>query len=106
MNEIANLCEKHGADVNEVRLGVGSDKRIGHAFLFPGVGYGGSCFPKDVRALINTGREHDVQMEMLVATNRVNERQKHYLSAKVIARFGPKLSGRRSEEHTSELQSR
>jgi UDPglucose 6-dehydrogenase len=93
MNEIAMLCDKVGADVDLVRLGVGSDKRIGHAFLFPGIGYGGSCFPKDVRALINTGREHNMQMEMLVATDRVNERQKHYLSAKIIARFGPKLSG-------------
>jgi UDPglucose 6-dehydrogenase len=94
MNEIAMLCDKLGADVDLVRLGVGSDKRIGHAFLFPGVGYGGSCFPKDVRALIKTGLENDMQLEMLVATDRVNERQKHYLSTKIMARFGSQLSGR------------
>ena len=94
MNEIAMLCDKVGADVDLVRLGVGSDKRIGHAFLFPGAGYGGSCFPKDVRALIKTGLENDVQLDMLTATDRANERQKHYLSAKIMARFGSKLSGR------------
>jgi UDPglucose 6-dehydrogenase len=94
MNEIAILCDKVGADVDLVRLGVGSDKRIGHAFLFPGAGYGGSCFPKDVRALIKTGQENDLQLETLVATDRANERQKHYLSTKIMERFGSKLSGR------------
>ncbi len=94
MNEIAMLCDKVGADVDLVRLGVGSDKRIGHAFLFPGVGFGGSCFPKDVRALINTGLENDLPLEMLAATDRVNERQKHYVSAKIMARFGSHLGGR------------
>jgi UDPglucose 6-dehydrogenase len=94
MNEMAILCDKVGADVDLVRLGAGSDKRIGHAFLFPGVGFGGSCFPKDVRALINTGLENDLPLEMLVATDRVNERQKHYVSTKIMARFGSHLGGR------------
>lgn len=94
MNEIARLCDAVGADVDKVRLGVGSDKRVGHAFLFPGVGYGGSCFPKDVRALIKTGQEHGIAMNMLVATDSVNEEQKGVLSTKIKRRFGEDLSGR------------
>jgi UDPglucose 6-dehydrogenase len=76
MNEIANLCHQLGADVNLVRRGIGTDQRIGSSFLFPGVGYGGSCFPKDVKALIEMGREHGLPMEMVSAAHRVNETQK------------------------------
>lgn len=94
MNEIAQLCDAVGADVDQVRLGVGADRRIGHAFLFPGVGYGGSCFPKDVRALVRTGEEYGVRLHMLMATDRVNERQKGLLAARVKERFGDDLTGR------------
>ncbi len=94
MNEIALLCDAVGADVDLVRFGVGSDSRIGHPFLFPGVGFGGSCFPKDVRALIRTGTEHAIEMEMLKATDRVNERQKGVISQRVKTRFGEDLTGR------------
>ncbi len=94
MNEIALLCDAVGADVDSVRLGVGADERIGHAFLFPGVGYGGSCFPKDVRALARTGGEHGVELHMLAATDRVNERQKHLLAERIVERYGPDLAGR------------
>jgi UDPglucose 6-dehydrogenase len=94
MNEIALLCDAVGADVDSVRLGVGSDARIGHAFLFPGVGYGGSCFPKDVRALARTGEQHGVDMQLLAATDRANERQKHLLARRIVERFGSDLSGR------------
>ncbi|MFZ5832504.1 MAG: UDP-glucose dehydrogenase family protein [Planctomycetota bacterium] len=94
INEIANLCERAGADVNEVRRGIGHDSRIGFAFLFPGVGYGGSCFPKDVRALAAVARNHGVEPEILEAVHAVNERQKGVLWAKVAAHFGGKLEGR------------
>ncbi len=94
MNEIAQLCDAVGADVDQVRLGVGADRRIGSAFLFPGVGYGGSCFPKDVRALARTGAEHGVELHMLAATDRVNERQKRLLASRVRERFGTDLTGR------------
>lgn len=88
MNEIANLCEKVGADVDQVRRGIGSDRRIGPSFLFPGVGYGGSCFPKDVRALIRTGKHGGADMEIVSAVDRVNNRQKSRLSQKVVEHFG------------------
>jgi UDPglucose 6-dehydrogenase len=88
MNEIANLCESVGADVSQVRKGVGTDERIGPSFLFPGVGYGGSCFPKDVRALIRTGHEHDVDMSVIKAVDYANNEQKKRLTAKVISHFG------------------
>jgi UDPglucose 6-dehydrogenase len=88
MNEVANLCERVGADVEMVRRGMGMDQRIGPKFLFPGVGYGGSCFPKDVRALIATARESDGQLEILAAVNRVNEAQKSRLFEKASAHFG------------------
>lgn len=88
MNEIANLCEKVGADVSQVRLGVGSDSRIGPNFLFPGVGYGGSCFPKDVRALIRTGAENDLSMDIIAAVDRVNNRQKSSIARKVVEHYG------------------
>ncbi len=95
MNVVARLCHAVGADVDQVRVGVGSDSRIGQAFLFPGVGYGGSCFPKDVRALIRIGQEHGIPMEMLRATDEVNEVQKHLLSSLILERYGKDLSGRR-----------
>ena len=76
MNDIALLCEKVGADVDAVRKGMGADKRIGYPFLFPGVGYGGSCFPKDVKALVATAREYGIEFDLLRAVERTNERQK------------------------------
>ena len=88
MNEIANLCEKVGADVSHVRRGVGSDARIGSSFLFPGAGYGGSCFPKDVRALIRTGREHGEKMDVVAAVDQVNTRQKGKIVEKINQHFG------------------
>jgi UDPglucose 6-dehydrogenase len=84
MNQIAALCEEAGADVNEVRRGIGSDRRIGSAFLFPGPGYGGSCFPKDVRALIRTGAEHGVDLAVLTAVEEINDRQKERILAKLL----------------------
>jgi UDPglucose 6-dehydrogenase len=94
MNEIARLCEKVGADVSQVRRAVGADKRIGHAFLFPGVGYGGSCFPKDIRALVRTARDVGVDLKLVDATERVNESQKVFLLSKIRAHFGDDLKGR------------
>ena len=88
MNEVANLCDAVGADVKDVRVGIGSDSRIGPSFLFSGVGYGGSCFPKDTRALVTTAREHEVQMQIVEAVDRVNEAQKSVLSKKILKHFG------------------
>lgn len=88
MNEIANYCEKVGADVDKVRLGMGSDDRIGHRFLFPGIGYGGSCFPKDVKALINSGKEDAFDFQILKATEQVNTLQKVILVPEMEAYFG------------------
>lgn len=93
MNDIAALCEKVGADIDKVRKGMGADSRIGYPFLFPGVGYGGSCFPKDVRALITTAREHGIELDLLRAVERTNERQKRLLVGKAAKRFGD-LSGK------------
>jgi UDPglucose 6-dehydrogenase len=93
INEVANLCERIGADINEVRRGIGHDSRIGFAFLFPGVGYGGSCFPKDVRALAATSRAHGAEPVMLTAVEQINDRQKTVLFDKVQLHFGRKLSG-------------
>ncbi len=95
MNEIANLAERVGADIEQVRRGIGSDSRIGFDFLYAGAGYGGSCFPKDVRSLIRAAADHGVGMEVVCAVERVNEFQKHVLGAKIVARFGEDLSGRR-----------
>jgi UDPglucose 6-dehydrogenase len=95
MNEIANLCERVGADVDLVRRGVGSDRRIGHHFLFPGVGYGGSCFPKDVQAVIHTAHEHGMKFPLLNAVEEVNDAQKRRLVEKVVAEFGESLGGLR-----------
>jgi UDPglucose 6-dehydrogenase len=94
MNEMARLCEKVGADVSQVRRAIGADKRIGHAFLFPGVGYGGSCFPKDIRALVRTAREVGLDLKLVDATEQVNEAQKTFLLEKIRAHFGDDLSGR------------
>jgi len=93
MNEIANLCDNLGVDVENVRLGIGSDSRIGYAFIYPGCGYGGSCFPKDVRALIHTAHQGDYQPLVLQAVHERNESQKHVLFGKIVARFGSDLSG-------------
>ena len=93
INEVSNLCEKLGADVNEVRRAIGLDRRIGPHFIFPGVGYGGSCFPKDIRASIAMG-EPELEMSLLWAVEAVNERQKSLLVEKVLRHFGPDLSGR------------
>ncbi|NNC84326.1 MAG: UDP-glucose/GDP-mannose dehydrogenase family protein [Flavobacteriales bacterium] len=93
MNEIANFCEAVGADVDKVRLGVGTDTRIGKRFLFPGIGYGGSCFPKDVQALHRSGKESDMTFEILESVLEVNDRQKLRLIEKVKAHFGD-LSGK------------
>ena len=93
MNEIANLCELVGADVNDVRMGIGSDRRIGPQFLFPGVGYGGSCFPKDVRALIHTSRAHKSPMRILEAVDKSNKRQKEILFVKAFEHFNGSLQG-------------
>lgn len=95
MNEIANLCDRVGADINRVRRGVGTDRRLGPHFLFPGVGYGGSCFPKDVKAVIYTAEEHGLDFSVLRAVDSVNDRQKHVLVHKVKAQFGADLHGRR-----------
>lgn len=94
MNEIANLCELVGADVNMVRKGMGSDARIGNKFLYPGCGYGGSCFPKDVRALASTGRQAGLTMEIIEAVDRVNERQKSVVYDKIKRELGD-LRGKR-----------
>lgn len=93
MNDVANLCEIMGADVNMVRKGIGSDTRIGTKFIYPGVGYGGSCFPKDVKALIKTAEENGYQMKVLKAVEDVNEAQKSVLVTKVKKHFGNDLSG-------------
>ncbi|GIV32288.1 MAG: UDP-glucose 6-dehydrogenase [Saprospiraceae bacterium] len=94
MNEIANLCELVGANVDAVRVGMGSDSRIGKRFLFPGVGYGGSCFPKDVQALAKTAQDHQYDFKILKAVMQVNAKQKHRLTEKILAYFGPNLAGR------------
>ena len=95
MNDIANLCEIMGADVNMVRRGIGSDARIGTKFIYPGIGYGGSCFPKDVKALIKTAQENGYQMQVLQAVEGVNEAQKEVLFSKVKKHFGNDLKGKK-----------
>ena len=94
MNDIANLCELVGADVNMVRKGIGTDSRIGSKFLYPGCGYGGSCFPKDIKALIHTAEQHGYSMEILKAVERVNERQKEVLFRKLSNYFEGDLQGK------------
>jgi len=94
MNDIANLCELLGADVNQVRKGIGSDPRIGNRFIYPGIGYGGSCFPKDVKALVRTGTENGYTLRILQSVEDVNEAQKHVLFAKVKKHFAGNLKGK------------
>jgi len=94
VNEVANLCERVGADVDAVRRGVGSDRRLGPHFLFPGVGYGGSCFPKDVQAFVKTARDHGLEFSLMRAVEEVNAQQKELLVTKVVRHFGEDLSGR------------
>jgi UDPglucose 6-dehydrogenase len=94
INQMANLCEAVGAEINDVRRGMGSDRRIGSQFLFPGVGYGGSCFPKDVQALIHSAASSDIDFKILKATDGVNHEQKRMLAHRVRQHFGDDLSGR------------
>ncbi|QCR24764.1 UDP-glucose/GDP-mannose dehydrogenase family protein [Pontibacter sp. SGAir0037] len=94
MNDIANLCEVMGADVNMVRKGIGSDARIGNKFIYPGIGYGGSCFPKDVKALIRTASENGYEMQVLKAVESVNENQKSVLYNKIYKHFDGELAGK------------
>ena len=95
MNEIANFCELVGADVDKVRIGIGSDDRIGKRFLFPGIGYGGSCFPKDVQALVNSGNENGFSFEILKAVMNVNEEQKTVLFPKMLNFFRGDMKGKK-----------
>ena len=95
MNEIANLCERSGADISKVRVGIGTDSRIGMSFIFPGIGYGGSCFPKDVQALIRTGKDHGVDLRIARSVEDVNKSQKMLMVHKVKEHFGEsKVSGK------------
>ncbi len=94
MNEIARLCDKAGADIDMVRKGIGSDKRIGYSFIFPGVGYGGSCFPKDVKAIIKTASEYGEKFSLLNAVEEVNKEQKEYLIPKISDYFNGELKGK------------
>ncbi len=95
MNDIANLCDKVGADVNMVRKGIGTDARIGNKFLYAGCGYGGSCFPKDVKALAHTGREHGCPMRVIEAVEATNEHQKGIVYRKLLTSLGDDLAGRK-----------
>ena len=94
MNEIANICEKIGADANKVRIGIGSDQRIGYSFIYPGVGYGGSCFPKDVQALKKIAEDYNYDAQLIEAVEQVNNRQKFSISNKIVERFGENLEGK------------
>jgi UDPglucose 6-dehydrogenase len=94
MNEISNICELVGADINKVRNGIGSDSRIGYSFIYPGCGYGGSCFPKDVQALAKTSKDHGYTPRILDAVEAVNYDQKSVISRKVFNRFGKDLNGK------------
>lgn len=94
MNEMANLCEQVGADIESVRKGITTDQRIGKHFLYAGVGYGGSCFPKDVKALLKTGKSHGLEMHIVDAAEAVNERQKEVLFKKIERHFDKNLAGK------------
>jgi UDPglucose 6-dehydrogenase len=94
INEIANLCEKVGADINAVRRGIGTDRRIGPHFLFPGVGYGGSCFPKDVHAIMSTAQDNQLDFTLLRAVDEVNERQKRVMVGRILEHFGGDVAGK------------
>ena len=93
MNEIANICEKLGADANQVRIGIGSDQRIGYSFIYPGVGYGGSCFPKDVKALTKIAKENGYNAKLITAVEVVNDEQKFVIAQKIVKHFGDDLTG-------------
>jgi len=93
MNEIANICERVGADANQVRIGIGSDKRIGYHFIYPGVGYGGACFPKDIKALQKVAEAYHYQTKIIKAVEQVNNEQKLVIAHKIVKRFGEDLSG-------------
>ena len=93
MNEIANICEKVGADANQVRIGIGSDRRIGYSFIYPGAGYGGSCFPKDVKALSKIANDNGYTAKLIAAVEEVNDAQKLVIAKKIIDRFGKDLTG-------------
>jgi len=93
MNEIANICEKVGADANQVRIGIGSDQRIGYSFIYPGAGYGGSCFPKDVKALTKIAEENGYNAQLITAVEKVNDAQKLVIAQKIVKRFGEDLKG-------------
>ena len=93
MNEIANICEKVGADANQVRIGIGSDARIGYSFIYPGAGYGGSCFPKDVKALKKIAEENGYKANLITSVEDVNDAQKLVIANKIVKRFGEDLSG-------------
>jgi UDPglucose 6-dehydrogenase len=93
MNEIANICEMVGADANQVRLGIGADQRIGYSFIYPGVGYGGSCFPKDVKALTKIANENGYEAKLISAVEIVNDAQKLVIAKKIVKRFGEDLTG-------------
>lgn len=93
MNEVANLCEKVGADAEMVRIGISTDNRIGNKFLFPGLGYGGSCFPKDVKALIKTGNENGCEMSIIKSADEVNKKQRNLFIEKITNKFGNNLTG-------------
>ena len=94
MNEIANICERVGADVNNVRIGIGSDSRIGYSFIYPGAGYGGSCFPKDVKALKKIAEENNYKAQLIASVEDVNNRQKFVIAEKIVKRFGENLKGK------------
>ena len=95
INEMANICEHVGADINQVRIGIGSDKRIGYQFIYPGCGYGGSCFPKDVKALINIADNSGYTAQLISSVEKVNNHQKNILFKKVVQKFGKDLKGKR-----------
>ncbi|RLJ97675.1 UDP-glucose dehydrogenase family protein [Tenacibaculum discolor] len=94
MNEMANICERVGADVNNVRAGIGSDSRIGYSFIYPGAGYGGSCFPKDVKALKKIAEENGYEAQLIRSVEEVNNRQKFVIAEKIIKKFGEDLTGK------------
>lgn len=94
MNEMANICERVGADINNVRVGIGSDSRIGYSFIYPGAGYGGSCFPKDVKALKKIAEENGYDAQLITSVEEVNNKQKYVIAQKIIKRFGEDLSGK------------
>ncbi len=94
MNELSNIADRVGADIEDVRHGIGSDPRIGYHFIYPGCGYGGSCFPKDVKALVQTSKQHGYEAELLAAVDSVNDQQKHVLFAKLMQHFDDDIQGR------------